>query len=375
MVARGHGLETLQLFLDIARGTLLEWIVALALSTPPDRPHRHAANPKAWQAEDIPDFIHHWLAGWRVASLASRYGRSPGSIYYKARHLGLPKRTRRDLVDPADPLSGRPNRDVELAAGLDAATATENNVLVARAPACPSPAGSPPAAVQPASSRPSSPVVRPARDRSIASLPGPTLASIDGLGSGAPLTAAVGVPTPCSQAELAGIPRGPTTTRRAKQPRRRTSSELPTPTAAGTDVLLPVAPPASPSHVVALAPTKRVRGPETKWDSERDLELAYRHWSRQDNDIAAREMGISLSALWSRKVRLELPPMPRGAQHPDFSVERAREQIRIEGYKRVRCRAYQEQGVDFWFWCRQRDHRYFSKQARKKAWYTGPSSH
>jgi len=209
----------------------------------------------------------------------------------------------------------------------------------------------------------------------MASLPGPTPAAVDGRHTSAPVIAAVeGNPTP-RQMPLSGVPDGPITASRAKHARTGGLSAgkvLPN-VAVGAGAFLPMDLPVAPDNNVALSPTRRIRGPETKWCAERDLELAYRHWSRQDNAVAAREMGISLSALWSRKVRLELPPMPRGAQNHDFSVERAKEQIRVEGYKRVQCRAYQEQGVEVWFWCRRRDHRYFSKQARKKAWYSEAS--
>ena len=103
MVGRGHGLDTLCLYLAIARTALLDLIVALGLPTPHGRAHRRAGGRTPWKAQDIPVFIVLWMEGWQAASLAERFGRSRGSIWSKARQLGLPRRERRALFRPADP--------------------------------------------------------------------------------------------------------------------------------------------------------------------------------------------------------------------------------------------------------------------------------
>ena len=105
MVARGHGLDTLCLYLSIARTALLDLVVALGLPTPHDRAHRRAGGRNPWQPHDIPTFIALWMEGWQAASLAERFGRSRSSVWSKARQLGLPRRDRKALFRPEDPLA------------------------------------------------------------------------------------------------------------------------------------------------------------------------------------------------------------------------------------------------------------------------------
>jgi len=103
MVARGHGVETLCLYLKLAQAVLFDMIVALGLPTPHDRAHRRAGGKNPWQPDDVSLFIVLWMQGWAAASLAERFGRSRNSIWSKSRQLGLPKRERRDQFRPVDP--------------------------------------------------------------------------------------------------------------------------------------------------------------------------------------------------------------------------------------------------------------------------------
>ena len=106
MVARGHGVETLCLYLKLARAVLFDAIVSLGLPTPHDRAHRWAGGRNRWQPDDVSLFIVLWMDGWAAASLAERFGRSRGAIWSKGRQLGLPKRERRVQFRPADPYAG-----------------------------------------------------------------------------------------------------------------------------------------------------------------------------------------------------------------------------------------------------------------------------
>ena len=103
MVARGHGMETLCLYLKLAQAVLFDMVVALGLPTPHDRAHRRAGGRRPWQPDDVSLFIVLWMEGWAAASLAQRFGRSRAAIWSKGRQLGLPKRERRDQFRPADP--------------------------------------------------------------------------------------------------------------------------------------------------------------------------------------------------------------------------------------------------------------------------------
>lgn len=103
MVARGHGIETLCLYLRLDQSALFELVVTLGLPTPPNKAHRTATARNCWQAKDISVFIVLWMDGWAAVSLAERFGRSRNAVWSKARQLGLPRRDRSDQFRPADP--------------------------------------------------------------------------------------------------------------------------------------------------------------------------------------------------------------------------------------------------------------------------------
>lgn len=353
MVARGHGLETLALYLALARGLLLDLIVSLGLPTPADRPHRRPSGRHAWQPQDVALFIELWMAGWRASSMAERFGRKPGAIWSKARQLGLPRRDRKSLFEPGDPHASWQQSP--------RAGASSEKPVVARALA--------PIAAE--------------RSRSVAALPRPVLASIDGV-SASPARAASFSPAVETgrglQAILPVVLSGPLRIRpvcgasdvAAASP--ALASALPSAGSVPNGLLafstdLANAPrPSAP--VVRLPSFVKARGrPEKQWTPDADLELSYRHYAFQDNSVAAREMGVSEASYRSRKTRLELPPLPRFQAVPEFNMDWALETIEAYGMKRVRCRAYQQQGVEFWFWCGKKEHRIWSKLAKSKAWF------
>jgi hypothetical protein len=102
MLSQGHGVQALCLFLSLTRDVLLDLIVHLDLPMPHDRPLRKVGGVRAWQAADFPVFLTGWLGNWSAACLADRFGRSKGSIWCKARRMGLPRRDRAALFWPND---------------------------------------------------------------------------------------------------------------------------------------------------------------------------------------------------------------------------------------------------------------------------------
>ncbi len=103
MLARGHGIDALCLYLDLARTVLLDLIIELDLPTPHDRPLRKPGGRNPWTFADTTLFVLLWMAGWHVESLGECFGRSAGSARYKARHLGLPRRDRKLVFRPTCP--------------------------------------------------------------------------------------------------------------------------------------------------------------------------------------------------------------------------------------------------------------------------------
>jgi hypothetical protein len=101
MLGQGHGIAALCLFLTITRDVLLDLIVQFDLPTPHDRPLRRSGGVHAWKPSDFPVLLTGWLQNWSAACIAHHLDRKRGSIWYKARRLGLPKRDRRALHWPA----------------------------------------------------------------------------------------------------------------------------------------------------------------------------------------------------------------------------------------------------------------------------------
>lgn len=97
MVARGHDLGAISVYLQQSRDEILDAVVRLDLPTPHDRPLRQSSGPKAWKASDYLPLIQHWLSGLHAGSIGEKFGRSAGAIWAKARWLGLPKRDRRSV--------------------------------------------------------------------------------------------------------------------------------------------------------------------------------------------------------------------------------------------------------------------------------------
>lgn len=105
MVAKGHGIEALCLFLDILEVDLLARVVALNLYTPHNGAVRRTNKVRnAWQIGEIRQLIGLWELNLSTQCISGKLdGRSPGAVRFKARWLGLPRRPRGSIIsDYAD---------------------------------------------------------------------------------------------------------------------------------------------------------------------------------------------------------------------------------------------------------------------------------
>lgn len=101
LVHRGHGIDAICFFLALARDFLLDAMVKLDLPTPPDAPFRPRGGAHAWTQDDYRRLLNAWENDWRCGAIAETLGRSKSSVWAKARRLGLPKRDRHVLLQPA----------------------------------------------------------------------------------------------------------------------------------------------------------------------------------------------------------------------------------------------------------------------------------
>ncbi len=99
MVAKGHGIEALCLFLDVLEVDLLARVVALNLYTPHNGAVRRTNRVRnAWQIGEIRQLIGLWELNLSTQYISTKLGRSPGAIRAKARWLGLPRRPRGSII-------------------------------------------------------------------------------------------------------------------------------------------------------------------------------------------------------------------------------------------------------------------------------------
>ena len=302
MVARDHGVDALSLYLDLARTALLDLIVELDLPTPHDRPLRKPGGRNPWTFADTTLFIVLWMAGWHAESLGERFGRSPGGAYYKARHLGLPRRDRKLVFRPP-----RPGED--LPGGILQGLRPDPGSAVRTAPAQADDAD----AEDPAPWEQQHAVTT----GSASSYPG--------------IISARGAPDP-SAAVI-----------------------LPFPAFRDSDLFGPTP--------VGTPPARKPKRKEVPWTRERDQELGQRWWARQHYKAIARDMGVSPSSVQSRRFRLELPTWRDSdlflfqreelVEHFDPGV--VAEHIAAAGYFERKCNKFLSEGKIFWFWTKRRN--------------------
>jgi len=314
MVARGHGIDALCLYLDLTRTVVLDLLIELDLPTPHDRPLRKPGGRNPWTFADTTLFIVLWMAGWHAESLGERFGRSGGSSHYKARHLGLPRRDRKLVFRPPRPGEDRPGAILQ---GL-------------RPEPAPSRHGAGPQgyAVRTTPDRPHDPD---ADATAVWEQKGPA-------GSG---SCSYSFSTNFSTPGAIGT---------------ATAPFLPVPTVPDADLFGPTP--------VGTPPAHKPKRHQVEWTRERDQELAQRWWARQHYKAIAREMGISPSAVHSRRLRLELPSFNRlrdlAFMRPDDLVEEfdpsvVATHIAAANYHERKCNRSLSEGKVFWFWTPRRN--------------------
>jgi len=309
MVARGHGIDALCLYLHLARTTLLEALVELDLPTPHDRPLRRPGGRNPWSFADTTLFIVLWMAGWHTESLGERFGRSAGSARYKARHLGLPRRDRKLVLRPSRPGQDLPGNTMQ-------------------------------------GPRPESAAARPGSEQQGFAVRTAPVHSDDPdanpMAAWEKQRAAQGGMHSCSHSTIISP---------FDNPHSNAGAALKSPTLSGVDLFGPV-------PAVAPSPPKPKRK-QVVWTRERDQELAQRWWARQHYKAIARDMGISPSAVQSRRFRLELPSYNDQPEiaflRPDDLVQEfdpsvVATHIAVAGYVERTCNKFIQDGKVFLFW-------------------------
>lgn len=98
LLAAGHGLAAMAFCLGIDPSWVLARVAALGLMTPHTRPMRRPSGKNPWTSEQIQQLILLWPTNLYATCIADRIGRTPASVRYKAKWLGLAGRDRTTLV-------------------------------------------------------------------------------------------------------------------------------------------------------------------------------------------------------------------------------------------------------------------------------------
>ena len=320
MVARGHGIDFLCLCLGLAHTALLDMIVELGLPTPHNRPFRQPCGRNPWSFSDTALFIILWMDGWRAQSLALQFGRSRGSVWAKARHLGLPRRHRKHLLSPT-PISLALARPALVDHPVMCGASSNATVVVS-----PGEPIDPPSLVQ--------------------------ASAADTAAVCAPLAAPVEAPT---------------------QPLPPLAPIQDDGDQGGLLNLLNPLPPEfdfrpTPAGSVSFPKSKRA---EVEWVRPLDIELSRRWWARQHYRMIAEAMGISPVAVQSRRFRIGLPSL---FDLEDLHIFRREElvehfdptvidvHIAAAGYVERRCNQFARVGKSFWFWSKQANYQFTSDE-------------
>lgn len=98
MVTAGVVRDAICAFLRLTIEALSYHLVRLDLPAPSDRPIRKPCGKHPWTAADVQLVIDEWTANLRAEAIGAVLGRSAGSIWSKAKRIGLYRRRRCDLV-------------------------------------------------------------------------------------------------------------------------------------------------------------------------------------------------------------------------------------------------------------------------------------
>ncbi len=97
MVAAGLSLATISFCLGVGETWVLDQAVAQDLPTPSRRPMRRASGKNSWTTHQIQQLILLWPTNLYATCIGQRIDRTPASVRYKAKWLGLPQRDRSEL--------------------------------------------------------------------------------------------------------------------------------------------------------------------------------------------------------------------------------------------------------------------------------------
>ena len=98
LIVAGHGLATIAFCFGVDTAWVLARVAALGVMTPHDRPMRRPSGRNPWTSQQIQQLILLWPTNLYATCIAEKIGRTPASVRYKAKWLGLPARARSDLV-------------------------------------------------------------------------------------------------------------------------------------------------------------------------------------------------------------------------------------------------------------------------------------
>ena len=103
LVAAGHGLATMAFCFGVDPTWVLARVAALGLMTPHTRPMRRPGGKNPWTSEQSQQLILLWSTNLYATRIAEQIGRTPASVRYKAKWLGLASRDRSTLVRVVQP--------------------------------------------------------------------------------------------------------------------------------------------------------------------------------------------------------------------------------------------------------------------------------
>ena len=98
VIAAGHGLRAICFLFGVTPEWLLGQVTALGLPAPADRPLRKSAGRNPWMPEQVQQLVQLWPSNLFATCIAARIGRTPASVRYKAKWLGLACRDRASLM-------------------------------------------------------------------------------------------------------------------------------------------------------------------------------------------------------------------------------------------------------------------------------------
>ena len=110
LLVAGHGLATMAFCFGVEPSWVLARVAALGITIPHTRPMRRPGGNNPWTSKQIQQLILLWPTNLYATCIAEKIGRTPASIRYKAKWLGLVARDRTELVRVAQLTVPLPSR-------------------------------------------------------------------------------------------------------------------------------------------------------------------------------------------------------------------------------------------------------------------------